>query len=289
MELHDRGTGIRVSPIPPQPAGQNQYMGVEVRTPWLDGYVRVRFPENVMSRRGTHFLDNVQPEVPRVSTVSAPEWRLIRGRLSYRIQTPEGPGWSGQIWLGRDGAVEMEFAMGNASDTPDDLYAQICIDLSACPTLGPSQDVTRTFAWLKGEWQPLSKVTPWKAEKAGYPWILVMNASRGREFNRSIEEQFPWWIADQTQEHDLIARTTRDEKWLVAVTLDRTAQYVMTNSAIPCLHSDPLRTHAPAQKGRVWRGRLYFAENDPPTLKRRVERERARNYPRAIDWPGVQR
>ncbi len=284
MELQDRTTGVSVRPIQPQPAGQNRYMGVEVRTPWLDGYVRVRFPENVVSRRGTHFLDNVQPEVPRVSSVASPEWRIKRQRPQYRIQTPEGPGWSGQVGMGRGGAVEMEFAMGNATDAPDDLYAQICVDLSACPALGPSQDVTRTFTWFGDEWESLSTVTPWRADKAGYPWILVLHEVRGREFDRRIEGHYPWWIAQQTQKHDLIARTTQDADWMVAVTLDRSAQYVMTNSSIPCLHSDPLRTHAAAHKGMAWRARLYCVPNDPAALRRRVERDRARSYPRVIDW-----
>jgi len=76
---------VSIEPYPHNPPDQNQYLAFKAKASWLDGYLRVRFPENVNSTLGMHFLDNLEPSRPRVSDVHLPDWKTdpATGDLSY--------------------------------------------------------------------------------------------------------------------------------------------------------------------------------------------------------------
>jgi len=275
--------GVSIKAIAPAPLTEAQYIGFEVRVPWIDGYIRVRFPENIESRLGLHFLD-IEPSIPRVSKVSVPTWsRDEAGRLSYEVVTEEGFSWSGAAWIEAD-VVEMRFAVKNQTGQEQDVNAQICIDMTTAPPLSERDRLDTTFAWFNGGYRSLAEATSEKSkrEETGFNWVLMLYKSNPDEQLRAIEQSYPWWILNEQADYPVIARGTPDGRHLVAVTWDDTVRRLMTNTNAPCMHADPMHCeNLPNGGSHEWRGRLFLMENDP---KRLLERCRERSTSTSTNW-----
>jgi len=269
------GAGVRIEPIPPAPPNQDQYIGFKLMVPWIEGYVRVRFPENIYSPMGTHFLDNLAPGIERVSDVKVPAWKVdeTTGALSYAVETKEGIHFSGKAWVEGD-VVHLEYRNRNTSGQPQDLGSQICYDLSTAPNLGEKVTLDYTYAWFDGAYQSLNETTsPVRDEKFaknGYNWVIMLYKEDPETSLFAAQDQYPWWVVDQRADYPIIARETPDKKHLFALTWDHTVRRLMTNTNIPCLHTDTLHVeNLPDGGEKVWKGRVYLMENDPERLLER--------------------
>ena len=81
-------------------------------------------------------------------------------------------------------------------------------------------------------------------------------------------------FVDQLADEEIIARISADRKHLVATTWDDGPMYLMTNTAIPCLHAGPTNavTLEPGAKHR-WRGRIFLTLNNPANLLKQHKKE----------------
>jgi hypothetical protein len=264
---------LSVEPYPHNPPDQDQYLAFKAKADWLDGYIRVRFPENVNSSLGLHFLDNLEPHRPRISKVALPVWQTnaTTGELSYAVKTLEGIDFSGAVRVEGE-VIHMTFTIANRTGRPQDVTSQVCFDMSQAEGLNEQNTLAHTFTWMNGDYRSLATTTsPLAREKysrLGYNWLLLLFNEQPDDPMRKIEQECPWWIVDQKPDLPLLVRETADRKHLVAISWGRSAvRRLMTNTHIPCLHTDPLEcTALPDGESRTWHGRIFMLENDPQKL-----------------------
>jgi hypothetical protein len=266
---------IRIEPHPRNPPDQNQYIAFNIHASWLDGYIRVRFPENVNSSLGLHFLDNLEPARKRVSTVTPPEWKTDPkdGSIFYQVDTAEGVGFSGRARVEGE-VIHMNFTISNHSGRPLDLTSQVCFDMSPAAALNRRGVLETTHTWIDGSYRSLSTATSPNAaakfKSLGYNWVLMLYNERPDDPMRRIEPDCAWWILDQKPDHPLLARETRDGSHLVAISWgEGSVRRLMSNTSIPCLHADPLEVSGlPDGRSRTWCGRIFMTRNQPAELLR---------------------
>lgn len=263
---------LSITPIPKAPSTENQYIGFKLRASWMDGYIRVRFPEDVNSSLGRHFLDNLAPELERVSEVKVPDWHIDEktGRISYEVKTDEGIHFSGSAYV-EGNAVHMQFRVSNETGQKQDLNNQVCLDMSPSKDFNQRNKIDSTYACFDHNHGTFDKLTcghaEEKYERVGYHWILMLHG-KGPHYETKLEDECPWWIVDQRADHPLIWRESQDREHLVAITWEGdTVRRLMTNTNIPCLHSDPLAcAQLPHGKEAVWHGRIFLMENNVEKL-----------------------
>lgn len=271
-------SGIRLEPAPPPKAGEFGELAFEVSAPWMKGELLMRFPETLASRQGYHFIDHFRADMPPVSMLDpVPEWRVESGsnEVSYSCVTKEGVAFGGRAWLD-DERIEMEFFAENRSDAAmERIMIQMCLTMSRTDAFGKTSDLTDTYAWIDGRSQSLTGTTPTPEEKNRTPWILVLTRKGAKEYGGGREWTDGWWVVDQTADEDIIMRVSADRKHLVAIAWDDVPLYLMTNTAIPCLHAGPTNAVSlePGEK-YVWRGRIFLMENDPGGLLEQHRRPR---------------
>lgn len=266
---------ISIEPYPHNPPDQNQYLAFKANASWLDGYIRVRFPENVNSSLGMHFLDNLEPSRPRVSKVELPDWKTdpATGDLSYEVKTREGIDFSGRVHSEGE-IIYMTFTVANHSGHPQDITSQVCFDMSQATGLNEQSTLDRTHTWIDGEYRSLATTTSPRAAtkfaRLHYNWLLMLYNEQPNDPMRPIEDQCAWWIVDQKPDFPLLARETADRKHLVAISWGKNSvRRLMTNTHIPCLHTDPLECKNLANgESHTWHGRIFILENDPQKLLR---------------------
>jgi hypothetical protein len=264
---------VTIEPHPHNPPDQNQYLAFKAKAPWLDGYIRVRFPENVNSTLGLHFLDNLEPQRPRVSDVRLPDWQTdpATGALSYAVRTREGIDFSGRVHV-EGQVIHMEFTIANQTGQPQDVTSQVCFDMSPAQGLNEQSTLEHTYTWMDGQYRSLATTTsPRAAEKfarLNYNWLLMLYNEQPNDPMRRIEHECLWWIVDQKPDLPVLVRETADRKHLVAISWGRqSVRRLMTNTHIPCLHTDPLECASlPNGESRTWHGRIFMLENDPQKL-----------------------
>jgi len=154
-------TSVSIQPIPQPAPDQNQFIGFEIRVSWMTGHIRVRLPENIDSNLGRHFLDALQPEVKRISTIEYPRWTVDTetGGIRYSVHTDEGVQFGGKVWLRKD-VVEMEFIVLNDTGQAQNFNGQVCIDMSPSHELSVRNTLATTYAWLDGTYRCLKDATP---------------------------------------------------------------------------------------------------------------------------------
>jgi hypothetical protein len=273
MTLAQAAPPVTIEPHPHNPPDQNQYLAFMAKAPWLDGHIRVRFPENINSKLGLHFLDNLQPELPRVSKVELPQWQTdpATGALFYQVKTAEGIGFAGRVRVEGE-VIHMEYTVTNGTGEPQDLTSQVCFDMSPAKGLNERVTLEHTFTWIGGRYTSLATTTSPKREakfaKNGFNWLLMLYNEQPGDKMRKIEDECLWWIVDQKPDLPLMARETADGKHLVAISWEKsTVRRLMTNTNIPCLHTDPLECeNLPPGESRTWRGRIFMMENNPEKL-----------------------
>lgn len=105
---------------PPPPTGQLGLLGFEIRVPWMDGYLEMRFPETLNSSLGLHFIDHHRPDMVPLSRLEPyPEWRRNpqTGEVSYTAVTKEGVEFRGKAVPDGE-TVRMEFCVKNGTGQP---------------------------------------------------------------------------------------------------------------------------------------------------------------------------
>jgi hypothetical protein len=267
------GANVRVEPHPHNPPTENQYLAFKAMASWLPGYVRVRFPENVNSSLGLHFLDNLEPQQTRVSKVRLPLWstNAATGEIGYEVTTAEGIDFRGKV-RAQGQVIYMTFTIANRTERPQDVTSQVCFDMSPAEGLNEQATLDRTFTWVDGQYRSLATITSPRAEekfaRLNYNWVLLLYNEQPNDPMRRIEHECPWWIGDQKPDFPILARETADRKHLVAISWGRkSVRRLMTNTHIPCLHTDPLEYSAlPPGESRTWHGRIFMLENDPRKL-----------------------
>jgi hypothetical protein len=266
---------ISIEPYPHNPPDRDQFLAFKAKADWLNGYIRVRFPENVNSSLGLHFLDNLEPQRPRVSDVHLPVWQTnpATGELSYAVKTREGIDFSGSVRAEGE-VIYMTFTIANRTGHPQDVTSQVCFDMSPASGLNEQNTLAHTCTWIDGQYHSLATTTsPRAAEKfarLGYNWLLMLYNEQPDDPMRKIEHECSWWIVDQKPDLPLLARETADRKHLVAISWGHdSVRRLMTNTHIPCLHTDPLEcSKLPNGESRTWHGRIFMLENDPQKLLR---------------------
>ena len=270
-----RPAPVRIAPYPHNPPDQNQYLAFKAIADWLDGYLMVRFPENINSSLGLHFLDNLEPHLPRVSQVRLPDWQTdpATGALFYEVQTREGIDFGGRVQVTGE-VVHMTFSVTNRTGKTQNINSQVCLDLSRAQDLNERITLDHTFAWMNGQYRSLANTTSERAAEKfatlNYNWVLLLYNEQPNDPMRRIENECPWWIVDQKPDHPLLVRETADRKHLIAISWGKSSvRRLMTNSNIPCLHTDPLEcANLPDGQSFTWHGRIFMLENDPATLLR---------------------
>lgn len=168
----------------------------------------------------------------------------------------------------------MTFSITNHTGTTQDVTSQVCFDMSQAAGLNEQATLDRTYTWMDGEYRSLASTTsPCAAAKfarLNYYWLLMLYNEQPNDPMRKIENECPWWIADQKPDLPLLVRETADRRHLVAISWGKTSvRRLMTNTHIPCLHTDPLEcSNLPNGEGRTWHGRIFMLENDPQKLLR---------------------
>lgn len=266
-------SGISLEPFPRNPPDQNQYLAFKIKADWLIGYIRVRFPENINSKMGLHFLDILDPAQPCVSEVNLPVWttNLATGELSYEVRIREGIDFCGRVHVEGE-VIHMTFTVANRTGETQDITSQVCCDLSQAIGLNESATLDHTFTWIDGKYQCLANTTSphalAKFKRLNYNWLLMLYDEQPDDPMRKIEEACPWWIVDQKPDYPILVRDTLDRKHLVAISWGKsTVRRLMTNTNIPCLHTDPLEcTNLLNGQSHTWKGRIFMLENNPRKL-----------------------
>jgi len=268
-------SSVSLHELPPPPAGQLGLLGFEVRVPWMDGCLEMRFPETLNSSLGLHFIDHNRPDMPPLSRLEPyPTWQRNpeSGALAYTTVTKEGVEFSGTAVP--DGEiVHMEFRVKNCTGKPmNKVSSQMCLVLNKAPVFGKTLDLAPCYAWLKGKFTSLAETTPTPEQKGRKPWILLLTNGFANLYAGPREWPDGWWVVDQTADRNVIARVSEDKKHMVAIAWDETDSQLMTNTMIPCLHAGPIRSASiQPNEEAVWRGCIYLMKNDPELLLTRHE------------------
>jgi hypothetical protein len=273
-------SSISLRGVPPPQAGESGRLSFEIRDPWMEGYLEMRFPETLRSSLGLHFIDHDRPDMPPLSRLAHfPAWQrnAQTGALSYRAATKEGVEFSG-LAVPEGESVRMEFRVKNATGRPlKNVSCQMCLVLTHAPAFAQKLNLTPFHAWIGGEFTSLDQTIPTPLEIGRKPWILLLTRDYAKRYRGPRQWPDGWWVVNQTADRSVLARISADKEHLVAVAWDETDSALMTNTMIPCLHAGPTRaaTIAPSEEA-VWRGSIYLIKNDPELLRTRHERDRAR-------------
>jgi hypothetical protein len=255
---------------PPQ-AGEFGHLGFEIRAPWMEGYLEMRFPETLNSSLGLHFIDHNRPDMPPLSRLEHfPVWQRSAqtGALSYTASTKEGVELSGKAVPDGE-SVRMEFRVRNTTrKTLRNVTCQMCLVLAHAPKFAKKLDLAPCHAWIDGKFTSLEQTTPTPLEKGRKPWVLLHTRDFAARYRGLRQWPDGWWVVDQTADRNVLARISADKRHLVAIAWDETDSTLMTNTMIPCLHAGPTRaTSLRPSEEAVWRGSIYLMKNDPELLR----------------------
>ncbi|MFH1744465.1 MAG: hypothetical protein ABIH23_36135 [bacterium] len=271
-------TAILLKPLAPPAKGEFGELGFTISVSWMEGTLQMRFPETVHSRKGLQFIDHFRADMPPISMLDpVPNWTKDEGTgaVSYSCVTNEGVAFGGRTWPEEE-KVEMEFFVENRSDEDlEGIALQMCLVLTDTKAFGKKEDLSDTYTWIDGVFTSLSKTTPTPVEKGRRPWILILTRKEAMNYSGATEYPDGWWVVAQGADHDIIARTSADKRHIVAITWDDSPAFLMTNTAIPCLHAGPTRpvTLKPGEKN-IRRGRVYLMANTPDELLKRYTQDR---------------
>ena len=263
---------ISLRELPPPPPGQFGTLGFEIRVPWLEGCLEMRFPETLHSSLGLHFIDHYRADMPPLSRLEPyPVWRRNSktGEVLYTAVTREGVEFSGAAIPDED-TVRMEFRVKNKTGKPMlNVASQMCLVLSKAPALAKTNDLSPCYAWIDGTFTSFATTTPTPQQKGRKPWILLLTRGFAKHYRGPRDWPDGWWVVDQQADRNIIARITEDKNHLVAVAWDEADSQLMTNTMIPCLHAGPTRSVSiQPDEEAVWRGTIYLMKNDPELLLR---------------------
>ncbi|MCU0961844.1 MAG: hypothetical protein MUF48_17250 [Pirellulaceae bacterium] len=261
---------IRLEGKTPAAAGEFGYLSIAVHAPWLEGYVELRAPETLHSSLGLHFIDHQRADMPPLSRLERlPRWERDpdTGTIRYWAATREGVGF-GATATPEDDGVAVIMKVRNGTPQPlTNLTCQLCLSLAPATAVGQRWDLSRTYAWVAGEWTSLAATTPTPESMGRKPWVLMLTDALAPSYTHTRVAPDGWWVLDQTSEHALIARVTRDGRHLVGIAGNEVRSMLMTNTNIPCLHAGPIASLRAAPGEEVqWDTKIYLMQNDRTAL-----------------------
>jgi hypothetical protein len=268
---------LDVRPIAPPPQGAYGFLGFEIRAPWMDGHLQMRFPETLHTSLGLAFIDHDRADMRPISALEPwPEWRrnANTGAWSYAARTREGIEFGGTVTPQSD-RVRMEFRVRNRTQRQVTVSNQMCLVMAHSKDFGERNALARMKAFVKEHAFDLTETRPSPGQKGRDPWILMLTQTGSKAYTGARDWPDGWWVVDPYCDVPVIMRESADGKHLLAVAWDGDPQFLMTNTRIPCLHAGPTNHfEVPAGKQCVWRGVIWLMPNDPAKLLSEYRRSR---------------
>lgn len=259
-------------------------LAIELRAPWMDGWIRLRLPETLQSNLGFHFNDHYLPDVDMRTLEPWPSWKYDErtGEWRYDAKSHDGLVFSGaarpyddmvylELTFRNETGKHLSFVDGNA-----------CFMLDDAPLFSHKNDLDHLYVLMGGACRPLSSMTPTPQEKGRSPWIIMRTQERKDDWKGGADSS-TWWLLDQVADTNLMMATSKDGKYLVAYAWDYEPVVLMSNCGHPCFHTGPAPVVdlAPGESA-TRRGIVYFMENKPEALLERFKRDQAtwRRWPK---------
>ena len=274
-----------LNPTPASPKeGGFGYRSFTVEAPWMRGSILVRFPEQLRSSLGLHFIDCGSGADGRwpvaLTPMSIPEpyppWVKdeATGALSYHYITPEGLEWWAHARPDQE-EIALEFCLRNNGIEPvSEIYLEICTLLDHSEDFSFTGTFDRVSTWFDGVLQEVTAVDP--PPEGRYLHIRPKDSTFGPSpKGRGVTPDA--WNLHQDADVPIVACMSRDRAHLVAVSWFDMCQVIRSNANLSCIHAGP-ETHVTLGPGEefCWHGRLYLMPNDPQGLLQRFMDDRGR-------------
>ena len=261
------GEGVPLSPL-----------AVELRAPWMDGWITLRFPETMSAAFGCIFMDHYRTDIQPASPLEPwPAWGrdAKTGTWRYEHSIPKKLRFAASAQPYHD-TVYLEFSMENLGEEPIAFVeANACLNMAGCPILAEPWGLSRIFTFIDGEFTPLSETTPTPDDKGRPPWITMRAKNAFREYTGPKDTE-TWWLLEQTADMNLMAVISKDNAHMVAYAWDVSPELLMSNTGNPCLHTGPAPVEQLMPGETVSRrGAVYLIKNDPEVLRERYRRDSA--------------
>jgi hypothetical protein len=283
----DAPAKVALTPVAFEPGSEGAQqlppIAFEMRAPWLDGPVRLRIPEVLVSSLGCHFVDHLLSGEgalrPLNPMAEYPVWKRdpITGSLRYDKLLPEGLEFGCTATPGPD-EVALEFRVTNRTPQPISWASgNLCLQCGGAPCLAAKWDLDRLLVLLDGKLEPLSVTTPTPADRGTqFPWLHLLSR-RGLLLHRGPRDLGTSWFVDQVPDSDnLMAVISADRRHYVGYTWDLQPDVLMCNAGHPCLHTGTAPSPVVASGcTHTWSGKVYFVAAEPETLADRCRRDHA--------------
>ncbi|MEW6193792.1 MAG: hypothetical protein AB1521_01380 [Bacteroidota bacterium] len=262
--------------------GKIDHIGFQMKVPWMDGTIELRFPETLDSEDGMHFIDHYRADMLPLSKMEKyPEWKINEstGEISYSYTTYEGIEFGGIVNAAAD-EVHIEFFVKNHTDKPvRKISPQICLALDRSNDFNNLRITSDVFIWSDGKYLSLDKTTPTPAEKGRDALLVIarkgftnIEAVGKTKIENPGSDIGTWWLVNETSDEDIIARESKDKKHLVAISWPGGASFLIYNSLNPCIHAGPsIQFTIDPKRGRHWYGTIYLMKNNPTELFERYK------------------
>lgn len=262
--------------------GKLDPIGFQMKVPWMDGSIEMRFPETLDSEDGMHFIDHYRADMQPLSKMGKyPDWKRNEntGEISYSYTTEDGIEFGGIVNSVSD-EVHMEFYVKNHTDKQiKKISPQICLMFDRSDDFNQLKTASDVFILSNGKYICLDKTTPTAAEKGRDPLLVI-----AREGFTNIEAvgktkiENPgsgignWWLVNETSDEDIIVRESKNKKHLVAVSWPGDVSFLIFNSGNPCIHAGPsIQFTIDPERERHWYGTVYLMQNDKEELLKRYK------------------
>lgn len=258
----------------------------DMRTSWMDGPVRLRIPEVLVSSMGTHFIDHKlgggKGLVPLHYLAEYPEWKQDprTGALWYNLITREGVEFGCSAYPGEDEVLLMFHVTNRTSEPISWARGDMCLNLGHAPCLDHKWELDKLFVVIDGKLQPMSATSPTPEDMGTkWPWLNFLSNTGLIRYPGPRENGGSWFVDQPAGEENLMAAVSADGGRLIGYTWDMQPDVLMSNCGNPCLHTG---CAASPEIGSgctyTWHGKIYFVENDRAALLERVRADRAQGF-----------
>ncbi len=239
-----------------------------IRAPWMDTPISLRYPETV-NTDALDFIDHVREDMPPRDhpEALAKVWTEGAGGTLAFAWTVAGREIGGRLSPNED-SVDLQFWVDNRAGASCNVGVQFCPVLAG--TLFEDRTLDRTWIHVKGAWVNMADT----GRGDGDPRFCHYEVEGGPDLGRLPA---PWGVGDVEADADVVAVTSEDGKYLFAIAWPRAAS-IVSNTQLPCVHTDPMFPRATAGRRVYLRGKVYLMEGTLDDLYKRVQREVLRKY-----------
>ena len=168
---------IELRAVPPPAKDQFGMLAFQMKAPWMNGWITLRYPETLCTSLGLHFIDHNRRDMPPLSMLDpVPRWQRneLTGEVRYEGGTAEGVEFFGRARPYEDEVV-LEYRVKNGTQVElKGTNVQMCLSLAGERQLQKKNDVRTTHTWIDGKWTSFADTTPTVEEKGRAPWILML-------------------------------------------------------------------------------------------------------------------